>query len=396
MTRAVTIVPCGHTFNEDTVIQFLAHNKLCPIDRQPIERYIPNYTVRHLAEIADSMPQEENYDTEMKGTFLENTRKKQEEQETKAFFDKEAYMEHLLRLLEEPAVRSNHSLSELLEKEVEQLMHQEDSELNVTSIEKYKWTKKLLIDQKVSAFVVKKLHQLSLSSSEASLPHIITHSSPVHEMAFGKAKWQKYFGDIGLEPPLPPNINQILKNPCPFWSGRRVEETHLLVLIPNVVNKKPFTLNILEKLIQKPKTGNKTQYRYYSNYVKKELGKKSESSHWILMTRDVIPDSRNKTYDDQKALVASHAKKSGIAYELPMALEATTAILMHYVETGKALYTDHQLGSQLTYTICQEKVYNNQWPVAIGGFSSGGLSVDYDNYHWGSAYDFGVGCCRLV
>ena len=114
------------------------------------------------------------------------------------------------------------------------------------------------------------------------------------------------------------------------------------------------------------------------------------------MTRDVIPNSRNKTYDDQKAFVTSHAQKSGIVYELPTVLEATTAILMHYVETGKALYTDDQLGSKLTYTRSQEKVDNNQCPVAIGGFSSGGLSVDYDNYHWGSAYDFGVGCCRLV
>src|SRR5438105_1254768 len=29
--------------------------------------------------------------------------------------------------------------------------------------------------------------------------------------AFGKEKWAKYFGDIGLEPPLPRNIEEILK-----------------------------------------------------------------------------------------------------------------------------------------------------------------------------------------
>lgn len=71
MTRAVTIVPCGHTLNEDTVTQCLADNKLCPIDRQPIERYIPNYTVRHLAETVDSPPQEEeSYSPEAETHFL--------------------------------------------------------------------------------------------------------------------------------------------------------------------------------------------------------------------------------------------------------------------------------------------------------------------------------------
>ncbi|KIC76326.1 hypothetical protein DB41_GJ00050, partial [Neochlamydia sp. TUME1] len=59
MTRAVTLFPCGHTFNEDTVIKCLARNKLCPLDRTPIERHAPNYTVRHLAETAESHPLEE-------------------------------------------------------------------------------------------------------------------------------------------------------------------------------------------------------------------------------------------------------------------------------------------------------------------------------------------------
>ncbi|KIC76335.1 hypothetical protein DB41_GI00020 [Neochlamydia sp. TUME1] len=56
MTRAVTLFPCGHTFNEDTVIQCLARNKLCPLDRMPVEKHAPNHTVRQLAEKAKSHP----------------------------------------------------------------------------------------------------------------------------------------------------------------------------------------------------------------------------------------------------------------------------------------------------------------------------------------------------
>ena len=60
MTCAVTLVPCGHTFNEDIVIQFLARNKLCPLDRQVIDRYVPNYTVRSMAEANNKHPAEES------------------------------------------------------------------------------------------------------------------------------------------------------------------------------------------------------------------------------------------------------------------------------------------------------------------------------------------------
>jgi serine/threonine protein kinase len=216
----------------------------------------------------------------------------------------------------------------------------------------------------------------------------ISKESTLPSMAFGKAKWEKYFGDIGVEPPLPPNIEEILNSPCIFWSGKKVRDTHLLVLVPEKVNGRPFHLDSLAELIKSPKSGHKTKYDYYNSDVKKELGTKSLGSHWALMTKDVIPNSTNKTYDDQKALVQKHAQSSKIPYELPKALEAATAILMHHVETGERLYEN-------IFTRCQEKVDNNQWPAAIGGFAAGGLSVlnDWLVYYY---YYYGLGCCRRV
>ena len=97
--------------------------------------------------------------------------------------------------------------------------------------------------------------------------------TPLPMSAFGKAKWATYFGDIGMEPPLPPNIHQILQSPCPFWSGKKVEETHLLVLIPQTVNGKALTLDYLEQLIQKPLGGgHATKYEHYWDTLKKEHG----------------------------------------------------------------------------------------------------------------------------
>jgi hypothetical protein len=217
----------------------------------------------------------------------------------------------------------------------------------------------------------------------------ISKESTLPSMAFGKAKWEKYFGDIGVEPPLPSNIEEILNSPCIFWSGKKVRDTHLLVLVPEKVNGRAFHLDSLAELIKSPKSGHKTEYRYYGSDVKKDLGTKSLGSHWALMTKDVIPESRNKTYDNQKALVQKHAQSSKIPYEPPKALEAATAILMHHVETGERLYGDNPL----TYTRCQEKVNNNQWPAAIGDFSSGGLRVS--DFYWNGDL-YGVGCVRKL
>ena len=72
------------------------------------------------------------------------------------------------------------------------------------------------------------------------------------EVAFGKEAWAKYFGDVGIEPPLPTDIVKILKAPCPYWPTKKVIETHLLVLIPETINRRPLTLTSLGELIKKP------------------------------------------------------------------------------------------------------------------------------------------------
>jgi len=203
------------------------------------------------------------------------------------------------------------------------------------------------------------------------------HSKPSSFLAFGGAEWGKYFGEVGEEPPLPPHVEEILKSPCPFWPEKRVEDTHMLVLIPQYVNGKLFHLNALSELVRNPRTGYKTQYDYYDDIVQSELGEKSFASHWVLMTQDVIPDSRNKVWGEQKTLVQKYAKQSTASYELPTALEAATAILTKHVKAGVRLYP-HEPRS---YTRCQEGVIQNRWPVAIGGFSPEGLLLYYDRYN---------------
>ncbi|MCB1073127.1 MAG: hypothetical protein KDK96_08530, partial [Chlamydiia bacterium] len=90
-------------------------------------------------------------------------------------------------------------------------------------------------------------------SPARALPEMsFSNQDAIFTIAFGKAKWEKYFGDIGVEPPLPSNIEEVLNSPCPFWEGKKVKETHLLTLIPSTINGIPFNLDLMEQLIQNP------------------------------------------------------------------------------------------------------------------------------------------------
>jgi hypothetical protein len=209
--------------------------------------------------------------------------------------------------------------------------------------------------------------------------------------SFGAEEWCRYFGEVEPTPPLPADIVDTLNSACPFWPGKVVKDTHLLVLIPAAVNGEPFSFNLLGELIQCPRGGGyPTKYDDYNSTVQKQFGAQSPArSYWVLMTRDVIEGSRNEDYSSQQALVAAHAKRTGLAYELPGALEAATAILSHYVRSGERLYTD----DPWTYTRCQALV-NNRYPVVVGGFAFGGLDIGFNLGSVGFSSSRGVASLR--
>ena len=219
------------------------------------------------------------------------------------------------------------------------------------------------------------------------LSELVADYTPYYDdMLFGPADWARYFGDVGRVPPLPQEIGCILALPCPFWVGKTIGETHLLTLIPATVGGKRLTLDLLGELIQRPQGGGqKMLYEYYDADVKKEHGAKGVGSpYWLLMTKDVLPGSRNQTYAAQQALVARHAQASGRPYQLPCALEAAISVLMYHAKHGERLYTDNPW----TFTRCQELVIGN-YPVVVGGFGSAGLAVSFSCD--GDFVNYGVG-----
>ena len=196
------------------------------------------------------------------------------------------------------------------------------------------------------------------------------------DAAIGPAVWDRCYGNVGKAPLLPAGIGQILASPCPFWDGKQVRDTHLLVMMPKRVSGQPLTLDYLGELIQSPQgRGHATEYDFYSDAVREAIGNQAAgSSYWVLMTKGVLPESLNKSYQDQCALVADHEKRTGLGYGVPGALEAAVVMLLLHVRSGERLYGD----DPLTYTCCWERVKGKQ--VIIGGFSSEGLRINDRNY----------------
>jgi len=204
--------------------------------------------------------------------------------------------------------------------------------------------------------------------------------------AFGTKDWEWYFGTVGKVPSLPPNLEEILNTPCPFWGneGKKVSDTHLLTLIPETVNGNPLTLDSLRVMVQHPREGPSTQYFAYSDEVKKEFGGVTQSSHWALMTKDVHPESRFLNDDDHYDLVASYAEKTGFPFEMPPVRDAAVSILMHFAKTKERLFPDNQQGKELTFTRCQEAIDGgiNWMIVGIGSFSpEGNLRIGFIGAH---------------
>ncbi|MBS0646237.1 MAG: hypothetical protein JSR97_06565 [Verrucomicrobia bacterium] len=215
----------------------------------------------------------------------------------------------------------------------------------------------------------------TLQSADASIE---TTSLMLDKSRFGQEHWETYFGKVEDEPPLPSNLEEILNSPCPFFGekGKKVRDTHILVLIPATVSGHPLTLNYLNDLLQHPRQGNAAQFHdsYENSMIKEYHGNQAiKQSHWVLLTRDVLPRSKHMSYKDQKKLLGTPSLKE---YSIPAAIEVAICSLMEFVSSGRHLYGSNPK----TYTRCSESMKDwelGDMPVqaTVGNFSSNSLNV---------------------
>jgi hypothetical protein len=187
-------------------------------------------------------------------------------------------------------------------------------------------------------------------------------------------------------PPLPRNIHAIVNGKCPIYDTQikpdgtyyRVRDTHFLQLLcQEDGNLHQFEQNVLKPYGEKhyPKGRNPFRLLYLWLDVYQEYGEiPYESTHWELMTKDVLPESRDTSCKQQDALIAFLRNKALVNYEFPSVKNVPRALFLHKVATGESLYrtADAQNGHRYTYTSVQES--SQDWRLVVGGFSPIGLS----------------------
>ncbi|MBA3721275.1 MAG: hypothetical protein H0W88_02620 [Parachlamydiaceae bacterium] len=194
----------------------------------------------------------------------------------------------------------------------------------------------------------------------------------IPEIAFGKAKWAKSGVDVGDEPSLPSNIEEILKTKCPIF-GTTYENAYTLTLIPASINGSPLTLSSFGQFVKKYFPETKTGFRLIADPILRSLGHVSNGkSRWVLMSKYMIPGSIDKKYTEQHGMIRKIAESSQIAYTVPEALEAVVCILTEFIKSDTRLFSENP--EVATLTRCQEYV-DGQY-VAVGAFKPEGLAVD--------------------
>jgi hypothetical protein len=205
------------------------------------------------------------------------------------------------------------------------------------------------------------------------------------QYTFGKVQWETYIGTVEEEPPLPEDINEILKSDCPYWKEKKVYETHMLVLMPKTVNNLPFTLDFLEKLVKTPLRGRTQSFYFKPPMLEREHGATSiNESYWVLITKNLLDGSRNKTRDEQLILAAGVS-----GYRAPTLLETATCILMKLVSL-RASENEFFFLNPCSRTCCQEQTMGLK--LALGGGPSTGLIFD----HYGDSSNVGVAALRKL
>ena len=226
-------------------------------------------------------------------------------------------------------------------------------------------------------------HILSLSTKLSIVEETLKAERERPYCVIGKAELEKFLGEVGEEPPYPSKIKEILRSPCPYWSGCKVEQTHILVLIPETINGIPLTLKHLMDLLsskdqygrafpvvrapgssriaqidlEPPKDNecyarapswqlseaeklaierdsNRVQSQrkgFYNDFNKvKEERIGTLSSHWVLMTKDVVPKTLYKEKSDY-----SYWRDSLKQMMVPEFYEIALGRVMQYFKTGE-------------------------------------------------------------
>ncbi len=164
-------------------------------------------------------------------------------------------------------------------------------------------------------------------------------------------------------PPLPKDIHEIWESRCPIYDGQekpdktpyKIKDTHFLSIIFKEFNSIDRLANGILKTYKAPKSSNENSVSENSKDIffafKVRYEEECENQAYtpfpdtesVLMTKEILPGSSMLNWPKQKALVNTLSQKAGVEYDVATVQQAFTAIAIHGVATGEALYSTRKV-----------------------------------------------------
>ncbi len=165
----------------------------------------------------------------------------------------------------------------------------------------------------------------------------------------------------------------VLASTCPLCS-KTVKDCHFAFLGLDRLNGKPLTILKLEELHRGDPNS------WYSR--EKFATRTTMSLRWYLLHKSIVPDSKFKTFGEQKAMLPPE-------YEVPSAITEVTKNLLAFRKTG--VYADPPKDGQDTeYGRCTDIMDGDR--VCVGTLSARGQYIDhFGGDHEGDDSEFHVG-----
>jgi hypothetical protein len=242
------------------------------------------------------------------------------------------------------------------------------------------------------------LHELGLIKRvskrwcEVASHPLLWKTAIYREIAFSSKDWMRLNADFAKDTDLykemlslPEDIAEELGRSAS--NGKHIKDTHILVIKP-----KGLTINTLGVIAKQIFTIHnygyteididKEAYSYEDGHwfkigsiVTSPLGNQDiEKAEWLLMTKNILPGSLNKSFDQNVNMMSELAKARGVRYEVPNVLQAATCMLAEYSRSKKYLFYDESMG-----TLCRDGfVYDgerNRYLVGKSILFSEGISV---------------------
>lgn len=185
------------------------------------------------------------------------------------------------------------------------------------------------------------------------------------KIIIGAEQWKK----LGIEteaPPLPADIDKILKSECPYFAGKKVHQTHKLLLMPI-----GLSINELGRLMRHLREGDhETAFKEFSwDEIFITIGdNRVERVYWALVTTQVIPQTSGRSVAELNRLFENKE------YTVSSTLEAITLLTMI-----EGCLKEHLLPHRpITLVRCAENIRG--YPLVVEHSKRFGFSLSKPNY----------------